>query len=358
MAIELQFELERGEFRLQLETRFPATGVTALFGRSGSGKTSLLRCIAGLEPGARGRLLVKGDVWQDGTHCLPAHRRPLGYVFQEGRLFPHLSVRGNLEYGYRRIPPVQRRVQPGEVIELLGLGALLRRRSDELSGGQRQRVAIARALLTSPRLLLMDEPLAALDATSKAEILPYLERLHDELSIPVLFVSHVMDEVTRLADHMLLLEHGRLLAAGPLQELLTRGDLPLARADEAVTLVEAVVERHDDEDHLSILDLNGMPLHLPRQQLSPGKRVRLGIHARDVSIALTPPVGISMLNCLAATVRKVHAETRPGEVLLTLDLGGQALLARLTRRSVRNLGLRAGMPVHVLIKSVALIEGT
>lgn len=357
MGIELQFEFERDGFRLSLETQCPAAGITALFGRSGSGKTTLLRCIAGLEPGARGHLRVNGETWQDTARFLPPHRRPLGFVFQEGRLFPHLSVRDNLEYGYRRIPRSQRTVHPGEMIEWLELGTLLGRRGDELSGGQRQRVALARALLTSPRLLLMDEPLAALDAASKAEILPYLERLHDELAIPALFVSHVMDEVTRLADHLLLLEQGRLRAAGPLQTLLTRGDLPLARANDAVSLVEAVVEGHDDEDHLSTLALGGLRLYLPRLPLPTGRRVRLGIHARDVSIALAPPRAISMLNCLAATVREVHAETRPGEALVRLDLGGQPLLARLTMRSLRTLDLRSGMPVHALIKSVALIEG-
>lgn len=280
----------------------------------------------------------------------------MGYVFQEGRLFTHLSVRSNLEYGYRRIPQAERVVRPGEVIELLGLESLLERRTSELSGGQRQRVAMGRALLTSPRILLMDEPLASLDAISKAEILPYLERLHDELSIPLLYVSHAIDEVTRLADHMLLLEEGRLRAEGALRDLLTREDLPLTRTDEALSLIEAMVIDHDDRDHLSILALDGTHIILPRHDLPMGKRVRVSIHARDVSIALSPPTGISMLNCLPATVRKIHHEIRPGEIMLTLDVCGQPLLARITRRSVRTLNLHDGMPVHALIKSVALVE--
>lgn len=356
MAIELQFDLERTGFRLSVGTRVPGRGVTALFGRSGCGKTTLLRCIAGLEPGARGRLVVGGETWQDADTFLPPHRRPVGYVFQDGRLFGHLSVHGNLEYGYRRIPGAERRVHPAEVIDLLGLGPLLDRRSTELSGGQRQRVAMGRALLTSPRVLLMDEPLAALDAISKTEILPYLERLHDELSIPVLFVSHAIDEVTRLADRMLLMEEGRLRAEGPLRELLTRGDLPLARAEEAASVIEAVVQEHDDEDHVSILALDGARLTLLREDLPVGRRVRVSIRARDVSIALTPPRDISVLNCLPATVRRIHDETRPGQTLLTLDVCGQPLLARITRRSLRALGLHAGLQVHALIKSVALVE--
>jgi molybdate transport system ATP-binding protein len=356
MGIELRFQLVRPDFRLDVGGSIPARGVTAVFGRSGCGKTTLLRCIAGLEPGARGRLVVDGQTWQDDRSFLPAHRRPVGYVFQEGRLFPHLSVRGNLEYGYRRIPAEERVVKPREVVELLGIEGLLDRRSGQLSGGQRQRVAIGRALLTSPRVLLMDEPLAALDAISKAEILPYLERLHDELSIPVLYVSHSIDEVMRVADHMLLLENGRLQAEGPLRELATRGDLPLARAEEAVAMLEAEVLEHDDDDHVSVLGINGARLTLLREDLPVGRRVRVSIRARDVSIALTPPRDISMLNCLPVTIRQVHEETRPGQALLELEVHGQPLLARITKRSLRGLGLAQGMQVHALIKAVALVE--
>jgi len=355
MSIDLHFDLTRPEFHLDIESRIPARGVTALFGRSGCGKTTLLRCIAGLEPTARGRLIVEGETWQDHNSFVPAHKRPVGYVFQEGRLFAHLSVRGNLEYGYRRIPAEQQVVRPQEVIELLGLESLMDRRSSELSGGQRQRVAMGRALLTSPRVLLMDEPLAALDAISKAEILPYLERLHDELSIPVLFVSHAIDEVMRLADHMMLLEDGRLRAEGPLRELVTRSDLPLAQADEASALLEAQVLAHDDDDHVSILGMNGVRLTLLREDLAVGRKVRLSIHARDVSIALSPPRDISVLNCLPVTVTEIFDETRPGEILLGLEVAGQALLARITRRSLRALDLKPGMSVYALIKSVALV---
>jgi len=356
MSIDLHFDLRRPDFHLAIESHIPARGVTALFGRSGCGKTTLLRCIAGLEPAARGRLVVDGQTWQSDDTFVPAHKRPVGYVFQEGRLFPHLSVQGNLDYGYRRIPVSERVVLPEEVIDLLGLDSLLERRPAELSGGQRQRVAMGRALLTSPRVLLMDEPLAALDAISKAEILPYLERLHDELSIPVLYVSHSIDEVMRFADHMLLLEDGRLRAEGPIKELTTRGDLPLARAEDAVALLEAEVLEHDDEDHVSILGINGARLTLLREDLPVGRKVRISIHARDVSIALTPPRDISVLNCLPVTVRQIHEETRPGETLLTLDVSGQPLLARITRRSLRALGLEPGMQVHALIKAVALVE--
>ncbi|MDP2805984.1 MAG: molybdenum ABC transporter ATP-binding protein, partial [Gallionellaceae bacterium] len=212
------FKMQLDRFALDASFAAPAVGVTALFGPSGSGKTTLLRCIAGLERVA-GTLHVNGEIWQDEKTFLPIHKRPLGYVFQEASLFPHLSVRANLEYGYKRIAPDERKVHLEQVVEWLGLSHLIDRNNPtQLSGGERQRVAIARALLTSPRILLMDEPLSALDATSKQDILPYLERLHRELNIPVLYVSHALDEVTRLADHLVLLEKGRVIASGELHE--------------------------------------------------------------------------------------------------------------------------------------------
>lgn len=350
----MQFELERRDFHLVVDAHAPGQGVTALFGRSGCGKTTLLRCIAGLEPAARGRLVVNGDIWQDRTLRIPADRRPIGYVFQEGFLFPHLSVNQNLLYGYRRIPAKQRVVQPEEAIKLLGLESLLTRHVNEISGGQRQRVAIGRALLTSPRVLLMDEPLAALDAISKAEILPYLERLHDELSIPVLYVSHSLEEVYRIADTMLLLEEGRVRAAGPLQELITRGDLPLAHVEGAAAVITANVIRHDDRHHLTELDFSGGTLVISRQELPPTARVRVRILARDVAINLSPPSDSSVLNCLAAQVLDVSDDPHPGHVLVRLAVGSETLLSRITRRSLERLALQAGMRVYALVKSVGI----
>jgi molybdate transport system ATP-binding protein len=239
VSIHARFRLPYPAFTLDIDVDLPAGGVTAVFGRSGSGKTTLLRCIAGLEQTLDGSLIVNGETWQDGSYRRPVHQRALGYVFQEARLFPHLSVAANLDFGRRRIAESERRVSLAQVVELLGIAHLLERRPERLSGGERQRVAIARALATSPRLLLMDEPLAALDQARKQEILPYLERLHDELAIPVLYVSHSPDEVARLADHIVLMEDGRAVAQGPLTETLARVDLPL-RLGEDVGLPESI----------------------------------------------------------------------------------------------------------------------
>jgi molybdate transport system ATP-binding protein len=354
LTIELQFALERRGFRLAVDAAIPGRGVTALFGRSGCGKTTLLRCVAGLERSARGRLVVNGETWQDGNRFIPAHQRPLGYVFQEGQLFPHLSVQGNLLYGYRRIPVVQRIVQPDDVVKLLGLEMLLQRRVTEISGGQRQRVAMGRALLTSPRLLLMDEPLAALDAISKAEILPYLERLHDELSVPILYVSHAIDEVTRLADHMLFMEGGVIRAAGALPELITRGDLPLAHAEGAAAVIEARVTGHDDRHHLTELEFAGEALMISRENLQRSARVRVRIMARDVAINLTRPRDSSVLNCLPARVLDLSDDPHPGHVLVRLAVGDATLLSRITRRSLEHLDLQPGSRVYALVKSVAI----
>ncbi|MGM0593679.1 MAG: molybdenum ABC transporter ATP-binding protein [Pseudomonadota bacterium] len=352
--IEMDFHLQREGFTLQLASTVPGRGITALFGRSGCGKTTLLRCIAGLESGVRGHLYLQGEVWQDRQRFLKPEQRPIGYVFQEGRLFPHLNVQRNLEYGLRRIPATERRIQPAEVVELLGLGDLTQRLPDELSGGQRQRVAIGRALLTSPEVLLMDEPLAALDAISKAEIMPYLERLHGELAIPVLLVSHSLEEVSRLADHMLLLDGGRLLAEGPLQEMLTRPDLPLAHGANASAVLEATVVEHGD-DHMSVLACDGgHRLLISREAVAPGQRVRARIQARDVAIALEPPKASSVNNCLPVRITEISDDPHPGHLLLRLDLDGQALLSRITRRSCERLALEPGKAVHAMIKGITL----
>ena len=354
--IQARFDLSYPGFALHAELHVFAHGVIALFGPSGSGKTTLLRCIAGLEPTASGMLQVKDEVWQGGAIFLPTYQRPLGYVFQEASLFPHLSVRRNLEYGLKRIPPEQRRVQLEQVVEWLGLSRLIERDSPAgLSGGERQRVAIARALLTSPRLLLMDEPLSALDAASKREILPYLERLHSELDIPVIYVSHALDEVARLADQLVLMEHGRVIASGALNDILGRLDLPTAHLDDAGAVIEAGVTVHDEEYHLTRLDFSGGSLWVSRVERALGSMVRARVLARDVSIATAMPHGSSISNILTARIDEIRDEG-PDRVNLRMSVGsGQLLLSRITRRSRDQLNLAIGMEVFAQVKSVALI---
>ncbi len=353
-ALEMRFLLRREGFTLDLELSLPGRGVTALFGPSGCGKTTLLRAIAGLEPAAEGRLLLDGERWQEGRWRLPPHRRAIGYVFQEPSLFPHLDVGGNLAYGARRAAGRRRRVSLERAIELLGIGDLLGRRPHQLSGGERQRVAIARALAVSPRLLLLDEPLAALDQARKREIMPYLESLHDELETPVLYVSHAPDEVARLADQMVLMEAGRALAHGPVGEMLTRLDLPLARGDEAAALVEGRVAGHDDRYQLTYVDFPGGRFTVARNDLAVGHRVRLRVAARDVSLTLQRQVETSILNIFPARVERLAPEGR-AKVMVRLDVGGVPLLASVTRKSAAVLGLEPGRALHAQVKSVALL---
>ena len=354
--IHARFDLSYPGFALHADLQVFAHGIIALFGPSGSGKTTLLRCIAGLEPTADGMFQVKDEVWQDGANFLPVYQRPLGYVFQEASLFPHLSVRQNLEYGLKRILPAQRKVQLALAVEWLGLGNLIDRRdSASLSGGERQRVAIARALLTSPRLLLMDEPLSALDAASKREIMPYLERLHGELDIPVIYVSHSLEEVSRLADQLVLMEQGRVIASGALNEVLGRLDLPTAHLDDTGAVIEASVAFHDEAYHLTRLDFYGGSLWVSKVERALGSMVRARVLARDVSIATVMPQGSSISNILEARINDIRLEG-PDRVNLRMSIGsGQTLLSRITLRSCDQLGLAPGMGVFAQVKSVALI---
>jgi molybdate transport system ATP-binding protein len=361
-GIQARFKLDWPGFGLDVDLDLPARGVTALFGRSGSGKTTLLRCIAGLERAPQGRLTVNGAVWQDdehkgqhgGGHWLPTHQRPLGYVFQEASLFPHLTVLGNLRYGLKRTSGAQ----PADLdaaIELLGIRPLLERKPDRLSGGERQRVSMARALALRPRLLLMDEPLAALDHQRKQEILPYLERLHRALDIPVLYVSHAPHEVARLADHIVVLESGRAVATGPLTETLARLDLPIQLGEDVGVVLDAVVAERDAQWHLARVEFPGGSLWVRDGGQAIGDPVRVRILARDVSIALQPVSGTSIQNCLSATVEQLAGDHHPALALLRLRVGPSPLLARLTQRSASGLGLVSGKAVWVQIKAVALI---
>ncbi|KZT13885.1 molybdenum ABC transporter ATP-binding protein [Acidovorax sp. GW101-3H11] len=375
-SIDARLHLARPGFTLNVDLHLPGRGVTALFGPSGCGKTTCLRAIAGLtrnypdtgltrnrpNPGlARaqpGRVVVNGEVWQDDAAKLwrATHERALGYVFQEASLFDHLNVRGNITYGLQRTPPARRQVALEQAVELLGIGHLMERKPQALSGGERQRVAIARALATSPRLLLMDEPLAALDAQRKAEVLPYLEKLHRALDIPVLYVSHAIDEVARLASHMVLLREGRVLAQGPTGELITRLDLPLAHGDAAATVIEGTVQQHDARDHITTVGFSGGQLLLVSPTArAPGEALRLRVQARDVSLALAAPSDSSILNILPATVVAV-AEDSPGQCMVALDAGATRLLARVTQRSAQALALAPGRAVFAQVKGVAIVN--
>ncbi|MDG4554948.1 MAG: molybdenum ABC transporter ATP-binding protein [Candidatus Competibacter sp.] len=355
-AIRARFQVIWPGFSLDIDLDLPGRGVTALFGHSGSGKTTLLRCLAGLERQSIGLLNFKGEVWQDNARgiCRPTYRRPLGYVFQEASLFPHLSVRKNLDYGRKRVNGGHK-VSLDHAVELLDIGRLLDRMPDRLSGGERQRVAIARALATSPELLLMDEPLAALDMKRRNEILPYLERLHDELEIPVFYVSHAPDEIARLADHVVLLAEGRVVAAGGLREILARLDLPTAFAEDAGVVIEAVVADHDETYHLTRLDFPGGSVAVARRPEAIGRRLRFRVHARDVSLALARAEGTSILNLLPATVVEVADADTPAHVLVRLDAGGTPLIARITRRSHAHLGVTPDKAMWAQIKAVALL---
>jgi len=357
--IKAIFKRVLGDFALDVSLQLPGRGVTAIFGPSGSGKTTLLRSIAGLgreSSRSGGYLAVNGDVWQDDAKGIfkPVHSRSLGYVFQAANLFNHLSVQGNLDYGLCRIPLAERKVSLAQATELLGLEKLLHRQPATLSGGERQRVAIARALATSPQLLLMDEPLAALDVQRKAEVLPYLERLHSELHIPVLYVSHAPDEVARLADHLVLLDSGRALASGPTRELMTRLDLPLAHGDAAAAIIDAVVTRVEADYHLSHAEFAGGQISLLNPKLQVGQRVSVRVQARDVSLTLQRQQGTSVLNIFAATV-SVISQDSPGQVMVALDASGSTLLARITQKSLETLKLQPGSPVFAQVKGVAVL---
>lgn len=356
VSLAINVRMLRKEFELQIDSQFPDTGITALFGPSGSGKTTLLRCIAGLEHAAGAQMRFNDEIWQDGKRFVSAHRRRIGYVFQEGSLFPHLSVRGNLEYGLHRVPKTQRRVQLDEAVAFMGLSELLTRRPHQMSGGQRQRVAIARALLTSPQMLLMDEPLSSLDLASRHELLPHLERLHDDLSIPIIYVTHDINEVMRVADHLALLEAGRLRAFGPIHELLTRPDLPLAHLEQAGSVLDGVVAQHDAQFHLSYIDVAGGRLAISLKSAPIGKTIRVRVEARDVSLALKPPQQSSISNVLLCRVVDLTPDRDPAQRLVRLDVAGKPLLSRITQRSVLQLGIEPGTQLYAQIKSVALMN--
>lgn len=363
-TLQLTARLQRRGFLLDVDLTLPGRGVSVLYGPSGSGKTTCLRVFAGLEPQATGVVRVGDELWQDSARRLmrPVHQRALGYVFQEASLFEHLSVQRNLMFGFDRTPVSERRHGWDHGLALLGIAHLLQRMPHELSGGERQRVAMARALATSPRVLLMDEPLASLDAARKAEILPWLEQLHERLDIPVVYVTHSPDEMARLADHLVLLEAGRVRAQGPVESLMTQLDLPLAQGDAAASLIDARSAGHSPADQLGELVFEGGRLCLPQAAdaaLPPDTPVRVRIQARDVSLSLQMPEHSSVLNILPARVVEVVDDTA-GQVLVALRLGeGEGavrLLSRISALSARRLGIAPGLAVYAQIKGVAMVR--
>lgn len=353
-SIKVRVRVDWPGFLLDVDLMLPGRGITALFGHSGSGKTTLLRCIAGLERARQGFLAINGHIWQDDSIWLPTHKRPLGYVFQEASLFSHLTVLGNLRYGIKRATAEQK-ISLDQAVELLGIGHLLDRKGDRLSGGERQRVSIARALAVSPRLLLMDEPLAALDHKRKQEILPYLERLHQELEIPVFYVSHSADEVARLADHLVVMEDGKVLTNGPLVETLAR-ILPVRIGEERGVVLDVVVQERDEEWHLVRVDFPGGSLWIRDLGFPVGHKLRVRVLARDVSLTRHRPTQTSIQNVLPGRVGVVVDDEHSGLALVRIQIGASVVIARLTKKAVAAFELLPGQEVWVQVQSVSLIE--
>jgi molybdate transport system ATP-binding protein len=355
MSLEVAIRHSFGAFDVDVAFEAP-WGVTALFGRSGAGKTTVVNAVAGLLRPREGRIALGGACLLDTAAgvCIPAHRRRIGYVFQDARLFPHLNVRQNLVFGRRFVREALVPAEFQRIVDLLGIDSLLARRPMSLSGGEKQRVAIGRALLSAPRLLLMDEPLASLDAARKAEVLPFLERLRDEFEIPIVYVSHAVPEVARLATTIVALDAGRVVRQGPAAAVLADpGAFPLMGRQEAGSIVMATLIGHDETDGLSELSFSGGRLVTPRVEAEPGVRLRVRIRARDIMLARRAPEEISALNVLPAIVQTIGHSDGP-IVDVAIRCGGDDLLARITRRSLVKLGLEPGTPCYAVLKSIAV----
>ena len=356
-AITARFKLDYEAFHLDVDLSLPSSGITVLYGESGSGKTTLLRCIAGLEHAPQAYLEVNQQVWQDSISglFLPTYRRALGYVFQDALLFPHLSVADNLAFGLKRIKNNVGTTDLKTVVELLGIGSLLKRLPERLSGGERQRVAIARALVLNPDILLMDEPLASLDAKRKQEILPFLKRLHQELTIPMLYVTHDQQEVTQLADTLIILSNGVVQTSGTIEEMQNRVDVSLAEERDATTVWQATIAEHESEYHLTRVDFLGGSISLPAIADKIGTPLRIQIYARDVSITLEPSMATSILNVIAATITGITDDNQ-GRSIVRLQIGDQTLLAHITHKSTVLLKLQLGMKVYAQIKGISILN--
>lgn len=357
MTLAIAFRHNFADCRFDIEIETPTPGTTVLFGPSGAGKSTIVAVVAGLLRPREQQVVVDGIVLADSAtgYVVPAERRRIGLVFQDARLFPHLTVAQNLRYGQRRAP--DQRIGWDEVVTLLGLHNLLARVPNTLSGGQRQRVAIGRALLSQPRLLVMDEPLASLDAARRAEILPYLARLPTALALPILYVTHALDEVVRLADTLVMIEAGRSVAAGPLCEISARADVAIAARADAGAILSCVVADHAPLralTRLSLRDAPGISLLVPLQSLPPGTKLRVRVPASDIILATTAPSGISVQNVMPARIVGLHPQAAGASLLVQLSLGAARLLARVTQDAASRLSLAPGMDVVVLVKSVSV----
>ena len=355
-----RFRVQYKQFGLDTELEFPDEGVTVVFGRSGSGKTTLLRCLAGLERSSSGYMKFGDDVWQDESRdqFVPVHRRPIGMVFQEARLFPHLTVQDNLNYGYRRVAPEHRKITFEQVTDLMDLHPLLDRRPQKLSGGEQQRVAIGRALLTSPQLLLMDEPLANLDSQRKQDILPFLIRLRREMKLPIVYVTHSLSEVLQLVDTLVLLQEGKNVALGPANEVLSRLDLAGTTGPSTLgSVLATTVASHEVDFGLTRVQYRDQSLYIPEQPLEVGSPLRVHLLAQDISIALgKSEIPTSVLNTLPATILEIGPTNRQGSsVNLKLDIG-EPILATITRKSLAHLKLKPGMQVYANVKAVKMVH--
>lgn len=352
----IQIGLQRSAFALELDLKLPRNGITVLFGPSGSGKTTVLRCVAGLEP-AHGRITLGTQVWQDSAQRVfkPTWQREIGYVFQEASLFEHLDVRQNLHYGWRR---ARRGASTGAwdaTLHLLGIEHLLDRSVGSLSGGERQRVAIARTLATQPQLLLLDEPLASIDVARRAEVLPWLERLHAELKIPMLYVTHSVDELARLADQVVVLDQGQVKGCMPVEQAFVSPELAQALGEEAGMVALGRITDRDPQDHLAQVLFEGGTLWVKDAGLSVGQTVRLRILARDVSLATTPAADSTILNRLPGVIESIGTDNHPSQCIVRVRCERALVLARVTRKSLRLRGLQAGSAVWCQVKSAALI---
>ena len=353
--MKVKIFVKRDDFILDINTDLPSYGVTVIYGPSGAGKTTLLRSIAGLEKNLIGLIKVGNNVWQEDNFFLPVHKRSLGFVFQDPSLFDHLSVKENIEYGLRRTSTLENNNLMDESIELLNIGSLLDRTPEKLSGGEKQRIAIARAISCNPKILLMDEPLSSLDNSHKKEIMPYLESLTAHLKIPVIYVSHSLDEVIRLSDYLIYLDSGLVIDQGPITEMLSKPELPFSKGDNAKSLIKGTVKEHDEKFNLTYIEFSGGIISLAKESLSIGRAVRLSIGARDVSITRNHQSNTSILNIFPVSIEKIILDGKAQVMVRCRIKQGEILLSRITRKSAHLLNLKEGDNLFAQIKSVALL---